>query len=183
MSARIQPVLCFQHRLRAHRYRYVEAPPHIHAKEVRRRYADHFHRFVVEHQFAAQRRAAAKLLLPEAIADHRARQPAAAAVILSGKDPPLDRPHAKQAEEISAHPQAPGETSVAARIPAEIGLPPCGNLREALVVLAQLLPDRVRHHRYPLETLPAGFIHIDNPHLRQLLRIPHRQRLQQHRVQ
>ncbi len=183
LGARIQNAPRFKVRLRAYRYGHVEVAANGHPEEVRRRDADDLHRLVVKPQLLAQRPATAELPLPEAIANDCARQSAAGPVVLRREDSPGNRPDPQDAEELAAYVEAIHKTGVAARITGETDVAPRSDSGEARVIVAQLLPDKIGYHWIAAEKAPARLVHIDDAHLRQLLRILHRQRLQQHRIE
>src|SRR5262249_7844213 len=152
-------------RLRAYGHGNVKVVAHGHPGEVRRRDADDIHDLVVEPQLLPQRRAAAEFLLPEAIADHCARQSAAAPIVLYGEDAPGERPDAQDTEELTAYVQAIHKTSIAARVARETDVVPGSDSGEALMVLAELLPDRIGYHWIGAGIISACPVHIDHAHL------------------
>ena len=89
------------------RYGDVEGTSHFHAEKLGRGDADDLVRMTIERQRSTEsRRAAAVLLLPEAVADHGGRRPAPAAVIGRGQQPADPRMHVQRSEEVAAHPEA-----------------------------------------------------------------------------
>src|SRR5262245_66493849 len=102
----------------------------------------------VERNRAADGRGRSTVLaLPERVADHRSRRPAAAHVVLPGEHAPGDGGHAEDVEELAAHPESLDGTRLPAARQIEPRGPPGEHTRERLVSVADLLPDGVRHLR------------------------------------
>ncbi len=155
LGARVEKVRRFKVRLRADGHGHIKVAANGHPEEVRRRNADDLHRLVVEPQLLTQRRAAAELLLPEAIADDCARQSAAAPIVLRREDSPGNRPDSQNAEELTAYVEAIHKTGIAARITGEIDVSPRSDSGEARVIFAQILPDEIGYRWIAAEKAPA----------------------------
>src|SRR5947209_1876714 len=87
------------------------------------------------------RRAAAVLLLPEAVADHGGRRPTPAAVIGRGQQPADPRMHVQRSEEVAAHPEAGRPAADAAGGQLEIGSTPGEQVRKRFLTLPQHFPE------------------------------------------
>src|SRR5437762_1942335 len=104
----------FKVRLRADGHGHIKVAANRHPEEVRRCDADHLHGLIVEPQLLTQCRAAAELLLPEAITDDCARRSAAGPVILCREDSAGNRSDSEHAEELAAYVEAIHKTGIAA---------------------------------------------------------------------
>lgn len=158
---------------------HVKVVANSNAEEVCRRNADDLHGFVVESELFAQRRAAGEFSLPEAMANDCAGQSTAGPVIRRREESSGSRLDAEDAEEIAAYVEAGHKMGVAARVTRKVRLSPPSDSGKSRMILAQILPDRIRNYRIAACKISARLVHIDDTDLRQLLWIPDRQRLQQ----
>src|SRR6185295_2655382 len=102
-------------RLGAQRHGHVERPPDFDAEEARRRDADDVVAVAVEDDAAADRRVAAVLALPEAIADDRGRRRATRVIVSRRDDAAGECGNLERLEEVAAHTQSLRVAYLAAR--------------------------------------------------------------------
>ena len=138
-----EPVATVDHRLRAQRHGDVEAAAHFEAAEPRGGDADHLSLARVQCERSSDRaRIAAHLARPERVAEDGPRR-TAPLVVGVGDEPPGGRREAEHIEEGARDEKTPREAHLAAVREVERGAAPGGDVRESLLLAADLLEDRV----------------------------------------
>src|SRR5262247_236703 len=137
-------VIASDERFGADRQRHIERPPDLQSEEARGRDPDDFKRTVVQRDLAANDvRVSAVLALPEAMTDDHARRAASALVVRQGEDAAQRRPDAQHVEKISAHPEGPSGSYLAALREVEPVCAPGEDTGKRLLPISDLLPDRI----------------------------------------
>ncbi len=172
-------------RLRAQGHGHVEAAPDVEAEEAAWRHAHDVHEVPVEPQRAADGRGvAAELGLPERVADDRGRRIARAPIVVGGgQQAPGRRLHAEGGEEVAAHPEAAREPRLATLGQIEPRGAPREQVRERLLVGADLLPLRVGEPRMVVDEVTGSApLGQADANLHEAVGILHRERAQPHGV-
>src|SRR5205823_795807 len=126
---------------------------------------------------------AAEIALPERVAHHRTRR-AAAPIVLGGEEAPRFGADAERREVVAAHPQPARQPQLAAVREVEAGRSPGEDAGEALLTIADLLPQGTREiGAASTEIAGAAVGRSGDAHLGELARARHRQRAQAHGVQ
>ena len=182
VGRRREPIATVHRRLRTERHGDVEAAAHFEAAEPRRRDADHLSLVRVQREGSPDRvRVAAHLARPERVAEHDPRR--AARLVVGGRDePPGRRRDAEHVKERARDEEATRGTHLAAVREVERGAAPGGDVREALLLAADLLEDRVVERIVGGSAVAAGAVHVDDADAGELPRPRDRQRSQPHRV-
>src|SRR5262249_41817132 len=128
-------------------------------------------------------RVSAVLALPEAMTDDHARRAASALVVRQGEDAAQRRPDAQHVEKISAHPEGPSGSYLAALREVEPVCAPGEDTGKRLLPISDLLPDRISDRRIRAVEVSPRAGHIGDAYLGQLLRGFDRQRAQSHCVE
>src|ERR1044072_3774183 len=121
------------------------------------------------------------LALPELVADDQSRLAAAPLVVCCREEAAPRGLHTQRMEKVAAHVKHPSRTNFTARSEIDAVRTPGKDSREGLLVLSNLLPNRIGDRRRAADAAPCTF-HIRHANFGQFLRGFDRQRAQSHRV-
>src|SRR5882724_3656795 len=143
-------------RLGADGYGNVESMPNVDAGKAGRSYTDYFYRLGIQRKVRTdRRRRTSKFALPKSITDDRYGS-TPAPVIVRGNNAAQQRTHSERAKVIAGHPDAVGRPRSAAFRQIELRIAPGEDAGERLLMVADLLPDRVGHARIAIREVPAA---------------------------
>src|SRR5215472_13912678 len=174
-------VFSVDQQLAAQRCSHIEVSSDFHAREIGRRYADDSKRLPVNCESAIEHgTVAAVFVLPKGIADGHTRRTASWLIVFHVQQPPPRRPYAKRFEKLAADPQPLHVMHFATRRYVESVGAPCKDLREALLLFANLLPQLVRQIRITRAETSGPAASMVDCNSRDFLWVFHRESAQPH---